>query len=1056
MKLTIILMLVFTLNLSATGFGQISFEARNKSIREVFVILEKETNYRFFYNDDLISVDKMVDLKISDQDIDEILDKMLESTGLGYKILENNLIVVTPKNEIQQNLVTGKVTDASSGEGLPGVSIVVRGTAVGVNTDINGNYSIGVSAPDASLIYSFIGYISQEILVGGRTKIDVSLAVDVTALDEVVVVGYGTQKKSDITGTVASIPKDRLENAPNQNIAQAIQGAIPGVMIQTSSAGASPDEVIMIRGRNSILADNSPLIVVDGIPYSGSISDLNPNDIQSIEILKDASSAAIYGSRGSNGVILISTKEGAEGQIKISYDGYYSLQKYAFLPDYMDGAEFYDFKMKRFSGAMTNSEREIYESGTWTDWLNTGLRNGASNQHTLSVSGGSNNTKFFVSGNYLDIKGLAVNDNYRRLTSRINLDTKVLKWLSLGSRTQFTYDDKSGQEPDISDLFQTNPLTKAFEEDGSQAIYIWEDDHYFGNPLQMTLFDNIDKSYQILANNYAIVDFPFVKGLSYRLNSGITARFFDEATYMGRNTKIGLEAKGSAETSRSRSNNTVIENILSYTREFGKSKVFGTAVYSYEKNNSSRNSLEANGFPHDFLKWYSSAQAIQIVPDYSFSESVLMSQMLRFNYVYDNRYLLTLTGRRDGFSGFGSNSKWGLFPSAALGWNLHNERFFPFKELFNEFKVRVSYGLNGNQAVGPYESISRLGEYNMISSKQTQAGYVPSRLGQENLGWESSRTLNFGLDFGIFKNRLAGNINIFKTNTTDLLLNRSISAVHGITSITQNIGETKNTGIELSLQSRNIVTSEFTWSTMANFALTHNEIVSLYGELDENGKEIDDVANAWFIGQPIRVNYDFVWEGTWQLDELEEATNWGTKPGFVKLKDFQNDGTLSADDKRIIGQQDPKFIWGMSNAFAYKGFKLDIFIHGVHGVTKENTLMTDETWADVRRNTINKNWWTPENPTNEWVVNELYAERMSGILGVIYEDASFVRLKDVSLSYTFPKTLLSRYSVNNLRLFVTGRNLATFTNWRGLDPELDSQHQIPIQKEYVFGLNFEF
>jgi TonB-linked SusC/RagA family outer membrane protein len=1056
MKLTIILMLVFTLNISATGFGQISFEARDKSIREVFRILEKETNYRFFYNDDLRSVDNTVDLVVSDQDIDQILEKLFESTGLGYRILENNLIVVTPEGEVQQDFVTGKVTDATSGEGLPGVSIVVKGTTIGVSTDINGNYSISVTAPDAILIYSFIGYLSQEIPVGGRIKIDVSLAVDVTTLDEVVVVGYGTQKKSDITGTVASIPKDRLENAPNQNIAQAIQGAIPGVMIQTSSAGASPDQVIMIRGRNSILADNSPLIVVDGIPYSGSISDLNPNDIQSIEILKDASSAAIYGSRGSNGVILISTKEGAEGQIKISYDGYYSLQKFAFLPDYMDGAEFYDFKMKRFSGAMTSSERAIYESGTWTDWLNTGLRNGASSQHTLSVSGGSNNTKFFVSGNYLDIKGLAVNDNFRRATSRINLDTKVLKWLSLGSRTQFTFDDKSGLEPDISDLFQTNPLTKAFEDDGSQAIYIWEDDHYFGNPLQMTLYDNIDKSYQILANNYAIVDFPFVKGLSYRLNSGITARFYDEATYIGRNTKIGLEAKGSAETSRSRSNNTVIENILSYTREFGKSEVFGTAVYSYEKNYSSRNSLEANGFPHDFLKWYSSAQATQIVPDYSFSESVLMSQMLRFNYVYDNRYLLTLTGRRDGFSGFGSNSKWGLFPSVALGWNLHNERFFPFKDLFNEFKVRVSYGLNGNQAVGPYESISRLGEYNMISSKQTQAGYVPSRLGQENLGWESSRTLNFGLDFGIFKNRLAGNINLFKTNTTDLLLNRSISAVHGITSITQNIGETQNTGLELSIQSRNIVTSDFTWSTMANFALTHNEIVSLYGELDENGKEIDDVANAWFIGQPIRVNYDFVWEGTWQLDELEEAAKWGTKPGFVKLNDFIKDGTLTADDKRIIGQQDPKFIWGMSNAFAYRGFKLDIFLHGVHGVTKENSLMTDETWADVRRNTINKNWWTPENPTNEWVVNELYAERMSGILGAIYENASFVRVKDISLSYTFPKTLLTKYSVNNLRLFVTGRNLATFTNWRGLDPELDSQHQIPLQKEYVFGLNFEF
>ncbi len=1056
MKLSTILMLVFTLNLSATGFGQISFEAKNKSIRGVFEILENVTDYRFFYNDDLKSVDKLVDMTVSDQNIEQILEKLFESTGLGYKVLENNLIVVTPANDLPQNLVNGRVSDSSTGEGLPGVSVVVKGTVTGVSTDINGYYSINAGSPDAILTFSFIGYITQEIATAGRIKVDVSLAIDVTSLDEVVVVGYGTQKKSDITGTVASIPKDILENSSNQNIAQAIQGAIPGVMIQTSSAGASPDEVIMIRGRNSILADNSPLIVVDGIPYSGSISDLSPNDIQSIEILKDASSAAIYGSRGSNGVILVSTKQGVEGQIKISYDGYYSIQNYAFLPDYMDGAEFYDFKMKRFAGALTNSEKEIYESRTWTDWLNNGLRNGASNQHTLSVSGGSNNTKFFISGNYLNIKGLAVNDNFKRLTSRINLDTKVLKWLTLGSRTQFSQDDKSGLEPDVSDLFQTNPLTKAFEADGSQAIYIWEDDHYFGNPLQMTLYDNIDKSYQIVSNNYAVIDFPFLKGLSYRINSGVTARFYDEATYRGRDTKIGLEAKGSAETSRSRSNNTVIENILSYNREFGKSKIFGTAVYSYEKNYSSRNSLEAIGFPHDFLKWYSSAQATQIVPEYSFSESVLMSQMLRFNYVYDNRYLATLTGRRDGFSGFGSNSKWGLFPSVALGWNLHNESFFPFKDIFNEFKVRVSYGLNGNQAVGPYESISRLGEFNMLSNKQTQAGYVPSRLGQENLGWESSRTLNFGLDFGIFKNRVSGNINVFRTNTTDLLLNRSISAVHGITSITQNIGETQNTGFELGLQSRNVVTSDFTWSTSVNVAFTHNEIVSLYGELDENGKEIDDVGNAWFIGQPIRVNYDFVWEGTWQLDEAEEATKWGTKPGFVKLKDFQGDGSLNADDKRIIGQQDPKFLWGMSNSFAFKGFNLDVFIHGVHGVTKENTLMTDETWADVRRNTITKNWWTPENPTNEWVVNELFAERMSGILGAIYEDASFIRLKDISLSYTFPKTFLNRFSVNNLRLFVTGRNLATFTKWRGLDPELDSQRQIPFQKEYVFGMNFEF
>ena len=309
-------MLVFSLNLSATGFGQISFEARDKSIRDVFAMLEEETSYRFFYNDDLITVDKTVDMNVSDLSIDEILEKLFESTELGYKILENNLIVVTPKNDPLQLMITGRVTDAATGQGMPGVSIVVKGTSLGVNTDLNGYYSVNSTSPDAILAFSFIGYVTQEIPAGGRTKIDVRLVVDLTALEEVVVVGYGTQKKSDITGSVASIPKERLENAPNQNIAQAIQGSIPGVMIQTSSAGANPDEVIMIRGRNSILADNSPLIVVDGIPYSGSISDLNPNDIQSIEILKDASSAAIYGSRGSNGVILISTKEGKRARLK--------------------------------------------------------------------------------------------------------------------------------------------------------------------------------------------------------------------------------------------------------------------------------------------------------------------------------------------------------------------------------------------------------------------------------------------------------------------------------------------------------------------------------------------------------------------------------------------------------------------------------------------------------------------------------------------------------------------------------------------------------------------
>ena len=459
MKLTIILMLVFTLNLSATGFGQISLAANDKSIREVFGILEAETDYRFFYNDGLISVDKTVDLNVSDMGIDQILEELLESTGLGYRVLENNLIVVMPENEVQQNIVTGKVTDASSGEGLPGVSIVVKGTAVGANTDLNGNYSIAISSADAVLTYSFIGYIPQEIPVGGRTIIDISLAVDVTALDEVVVVGYGTQRKSDITGTVTSLPKERLENAPNINVAQAIQGSVPGIMIQQSSAGAAPSEVIMIRGRNSILADNSPLIVVDGIPYGGQIRDISPNDVQSIEILKDASAAAIYGSRGSNGVILITTKSGSVSKTSLVYDGYYSVQRFAALPEIMTGEEFYNFKQERFANQITLSEQEVYDTRSWVDWLDLGLRKGNSQQHNLSASGGFQNTKFYIAGSLLDVKGIAVNDGYRRITTRINVDTKIADWLSLGTRTQYSMDDRSGEGPSMSGLL----WTKSFE-----------------------------------------------------------------------------------------------------------------------------------------------------------------------------------------------------------------------------------------------------------------------------------------------------------------------------------------------------------------------------------------------------------------------------------------------------------------------------------------------------------------------------------------------------------------------------------------------------------------
>jgi len=969
----------------------------------------------------------------------------------------------------QRVTVTGTVTD-EGGSPMPGTTIVIKGTTEGTATDANGKYSIEVANRNVSLIFSFVGYVTQETTVGSRTVIDVILEAEITGLDEVIVVGYGTQRKSDITGTVSSLPQERLQMVPNLNVTQAIQGSIPGVFIHTSTSGTDPEQSIMIRGRNSITADNEPLIILDGIPYGGNLTDINPNDIKSIEVLKDASAAAIYGSRGANGVILITSKEGQAGKTVFTYDGKYSVLDVTKTERQLTGPEFYEFKLTRNAAAMTASEEAIYQAGTWVNWTKLALRTGQTQEHNISASGGFGDTKFYFGGGLTDIKGVAKNDDFKRLSTRINVETKILDWVSIGTRTQFTYDDASGVEANFQTALHTNPLGTAYDEFGNYTIFPWPENIIVVNPLGNLLYDNLDKAYQVLTNNYLIVDVPFIKGLSYRLNTGVRFRFTNTATYEGRNTASGIADLGDAGTGNSVNSNTVVENILSYNRDFGNHTVFVTALYSYEGNKRNSNSLDAKNFPNDFLSWYASAQAKIIAPELDFSESALVSQMLRVNYSFASRYLLTLTVRRDGFSGFGSNSKWGVFPSAAFGWNIANENFFPLKDLFNQLKLRVSYGLNGNQAIGAYESLSKYVVANMTAGDETVIGYKPSRLGLDNLGWESSRTINAGLDFGLFKDRLSGNLDWYLTNTYDLLLDRSISVIHGITefttddwlhpAITSNIGETQNTGIEFVLNSRNIVTNKFQWSTTGNISFNKNKIVSLYGLLNEEGQEIDDVSNLWFIGKPIAVNFDYVWDGVWQLGEETEAATYDTQPGFVKLKDADPNGEIDSKDRQIIGQKDPKVLWGLTNTFSYGNFTLSVFMHGLHGRTTRDLLMNDDVQgAEVRYNTRKKNWWTPTNPTNDWVMNRELANQCQGATGRIYASSDYVRLKDVSLGYDLPKSFIGRVGISKLRVFVTGRNLATITKWPGMDPDLvddNSQRRIPMQKEYVFGLNLGF
>jgi TonB-linked SusC/RagA family outer membrane protein len=1071
MKLTVILTLVFTLNLSAVGFGQISLNEKGKSVKEVLSILEKETSYRFFYNDDLKAIDNIVDIEIQSGSINQVLNKLFESTEFDYKIFENKLIVITLKSDNFQLSVSGKVTDASTGEALPGVNVLVKGTTIGINTDINGSYTINIPNPNASIIFSFIGYVAQEVLVAGRTKVDVSLKMDVTALEEVVVVGYGTQKKSDITGTVASLSQDRLKNSPNLNVTQAIMGAVPGVMIQTNSAGANPDQSIMIRGRSSISADNAPLIILDGIPYGGSMSDINPKDIGSVEILKDASAAAIYGSRGSNGVILITTKEGSTGKTVFSYDGKYGFSQVIKQYDLLDGPEFYDFKMTRDPAYMYQTEIDNYNAGISTDWMKLSVRRGQSQEHNVSVSGGFKDTKFYIGAGLTDIKGVARGDNFKRVTTRLNIETKLFDWLAVGTRTQLNYDDASGNDVSWYEAMIANPLGKPYDDNGNYLIYPIAENITIINPLTDLAYEDLDKSYQILSNNYLNVSVPFIKGLTYRLNTGVRTRFTDAARYGGINTYDGYRYKGTSRSSNSVNNNVVLENILNYNKAFGNHTIFLTGLYSYETTTNKSNSLSAEQFPNDLLSWYAVAQAAVISPSTSYMNSTLVSQMFRANYSFNSRYLATFTIRRDGYSGFGEDTKWGIFPSFALGWNLSNESFFPLKDIFNTLKIRTSYGLNGNQGISPYASLPKFKVASIMSGTTAMVGYKPMVMGMADLGWESAKTFNLGMDYGLFKDRITGTIDWYRKNTFDLLLNRSISITHGINSVTeksghtnpavsQNIGQTQNTGFEMSINSRNIISGKFNWTTNGNFSYNKNKITSLYGIKDPTtGEEIDDVSNKWFIGQPIRVNYGVVWDGVWQLGQEEDAAIYGSKPGFVRLKDINSDGKLDDKDRQVQGQLDPKLLWGLTNTLSYGNFTFSFFFHGVTGVTAHNDRMTDDVQSDLRYNTVKKNWWTPTNPTNDWYMNAKMANEMSGFGSTLYESTDFIRLKDISLSYDLPKTAISRIGLSNVRVYVSGRNLLTFTEWSGLDPELvdqAAQRNIPMQKELIFGLSFGF
>lgn len=955
-----------------------------------------------------------------------------------------------------QQTITGSVT-SSDGVPLPGVSILVQGTSTGVVTDFDGTYSLDVSS-DATLEFSYIGFKTLTVNVNGRTSIDVVLEEDLAQLDEVVVVGYGTQKRSDVTGSVSSVPEGRLENLPVTNVTQAIQGTTAGLTITEGSSVPGSTGGIQIRGVNSINANTSPFIVVDGTPFYGSMNDINTRDIKSIEILKDASAVAIYGTRGSNGVILITTKRGVTGKPSINYSVYTGLESISHILE-PRGPAAYVQKYQEYmrargleqTGVLLNqSEIDNYNAGITTDWIDATTQAGSIQEHNLSIRGGSDQAKYFVSGSFLDQDGVIKGYSFNKVNLRTNLDVKVTDYLKVGLNAFFANNNTDGGRANLLNGSAMSPYSVPYQENGNYLIFPMSPEQLWENPLLGLTTDRKERDNNLSGTVFAELTPGFVKGLKYRINASYTSNPYHYANYKGR---AANDQNGTADIVDSKENNWIVENILTYTKDFGKHHFDLTALYSAQSNEFFESTITGVGFINDELSYNNIESAQNITASSQSWKSTLLSQMGRLNYSYDSRYLLTLTARRDGYSAFGSNtSKYGVFPSVAFGWNIHNEKFLDNSDAVNQLKLRLSYGETGNQAVDVGQTATTAGTVLYPFGGSALIGTYLNGLGNANLNWETTTSMNLGIDFGFLRNRISGAFEVYRSKTRDILLERSIPVITGSESIWDNLGEMQNTGFEVTLNTKNIQSENFTWETSINFSTYTNELLEIYGDGE------DDIANRWFIGKPLRAIYDYKMVGIWQ--QGEDNTQWDptAQPGDIKFADINGDGVIDPEnDRTYLGSSLPDWTGGITNTFRYKNLSMSFFIQTVQGVLKGNP---DINYGDEagRRNTPREvGYWTPENQSNEWPSIGYRNTRGYGYA----RDASFVRIKDIRLSYRIPSDFIEKYGISDLMFYVAGRNLYTFTDWIGWDPESNQSYRgsgswtnnYPVVRSISLGMN---
>ncbi|MBN2174690.1 MAG: TonB-dependent receptor [Bacteroidales bacterium] len=1100
---------------------ELSLNLKSATIEQVLLEIEKNSEFYFLYNNKLIDVTRKVNANFKNEKIIDILDELFAEQDIEY-IIKDKQIILSPnnydllyKNSSQQAAkVTGTVT-GSDGSSLPGVNVVEKGTTNGTITDLDGKFTITVVSKDAVLLFSFIGYLTQEVTVGEQTTINVTMAEDLVGLEEVVVVGYGTVKKSDITGALTSVSSEQIAEMPVTNINQAIQGRAAGVDVVNTSYGLNSRPEIRIRGNRSIKASNDPLYVVDGVPISGSIQDFNPGDIESIEILKDASATAIYGSRAANGVILITTKRGKSGKFSVNVESSVTLNNPLRYFDKMTGDDWLEMarnnqRPRRYASPFPNPEEDYEIVGGWEtawqnvqkgyewlaepganpnlwqykkravtedekarwgqvidvvpdsvpiynpenvgsyDWYSEGLnKNALLQQYNISFSGGSEGITAYFSLGYINQEGLGVGENFQRISPRLNLDLQPAKWIKVGVSASFNSELTDPGEGLLSGVVYQIPITTPYDTAGVFQM-LPTGNQNLKNPIRdEELNVQEDRVYRYMGSYYA--EISFTNAFKYRVNVGQDFRHYSEGDYRDEMSSAIFPSTSWARWIQGQSYYYSVENLLYYNKEIGIHNIGLTFLQSFEVNKSDRMEAEAENLPYPSALWYwlrsvpTPGEDITYgAPSDPFRKTQLASFMGRVNYGLMDKYLLTASIRRDATSVFYVDNNYDYFPSFALAWKIHNESFMQNLDFLSQLKLRFGLGTVGQSATAPYETNGTVKEtqyvfYDPSANDDVSAkGLAPDKLQTRIVGWEKTATINLGLDFGLFQNKIAGTVELYRANTHDLLLDKRIPAVNGTTSIRSNIGKTKNEGVEVTLNTFNMDRGNFRWETDFTFMANREEIVELADGV------LEDIVNNWYVGEPIGSWRTYEFDGIWQIKDsaLMNLYNTNGSNGFevgrIRPKDVDGNDTINADDLTLTGNNVPKFSCGLTNYFSYKGFELSFFIfarvgHSIYSrdghyfpmsvtgatpfkVNYYKPLATEEENADADHPA----------PTNG---RDPYETAM------YVREASFLKVRNITLSYNVPQRLLSRANIESLKFSVQLINPLLLTKYPYLDPE---------------------